>query len=115
MYGGGGKLQTFVDFPLVGLDLSSHCLHDDGKPYIYDCYAVSNHYGSLGFGHYTAYAFNWKDQHWYSFDDSHCSKTSEQRVVSDGAYNLFYRRRDHIDLSNLNYDSYKLSALFPPE
>lgn len=33
MYGGGGKLQTFVDFPLEGLDLSPYILHkgEDGE------------------------------------------------------------------------------------
>ena len=25
---------------------------------IYDLFAVSNHFGNLGFGHYNAYAFN---------------------------------------------------------
>ena len=23
---------------------------------IYDCYAISNHFGNMGFGHYTAFA-----------------------------------------------------------
>jgi len=26
---------------------------------LYDLYAVSNHFGGLGGGHYTAYAKNW--------------------------------------------------------
>jgi hypothetical protein len=26
------------------------------EPYIYDCFAIVNHYGSIGGGHYTAYA-----------------------------------------------------------
>ena len=67
---------------------------EGGEPIIYDLFGVSNHFGSLGFGHYTAYALNWKDQQWYNFDDSSCSKVSNSsRVVSDAAYNLFYRRR----------------------
>ena len=35
---------------------------------IYDLYAISNHYGGLGGGHYTAYAKN--DSKWYQFNDS---------------------------------------------
>lgn len=33
----------------------------DGQTYIYDLFGISNHYGGLGGGHYTAYAKNWKD------------------------------------------------------
>ena len=36
----------------------------------YDAYAVSNHYGSVGFGHYTAYGKNQETGKWYYFDDS---------------------------------------------
>lgn len=62
--GGGGKLQTLVDFPIKGLDLSSYVLSHEGieEPLLYDLFGVSNHYGSLGFGHYTAFAMNFKDQ-----------------------------------------------------
>ena len=50
------KLDTRVDFPLHGLDLSQYVLRQQGVPPVYDLYAVSNHYGSLGGGHYTAFA-----------------------------------------------------------
>ncbi len=55
-------------------------------------YAVSNHYGGLGGGHYTAYAKN-KGQ-WYDFNDSHVSKTSADSICGSGAYLLFYERRN---------------------
>lgn len=62
MYGGGdGKLDTHVDFPIEGLELSKYILSSSGEPLVYDLFAVSNHFGSTGFGHYTAYAKNWKD------------------------------------------------------
>jgi ubiquitin carboxyl-terminal hydrolase 4/11/15 len=38
----------------------------------YELYAVSNHYGGMGGGHYTAYAKN-KDI-WYDFNDSSVHK-----------------------------------------
>lgn len=48
------KLETFVDFPTHDLDLSKYIPGKDGA--VYDLYAISNHYGSMGGGHYTAYA-----------------------------------------------------------
>lgn len=50
------KLDSFVTFPIHNLDLSKYVMSKDGKPYIYELYAISNHYGGLGGGHYTAYA-----------------------------------------------------------
>jgi ubiquitin carboxyl-terminal hydrolase 4/11/15 len=65
---------------------------------IYDCYAVSNHFGQMGFGHYTAYAKNPLTDKWYEFDDSRVSQVNpgqlERQIVTNAAYNLFYRRRD---------------------
>ncbi|RZC78498.1 hypothetical protein C5167_002717 [Papaver somniferum] len=52
------KLETFVDFPIHDLDLSNYIAWKDGESsYRYVLYAVSNHYGSMGGGHYTAYAY----------------------------------------------------------
>jgi len=69
-----------------------------GDSMIYDCYAVSNHYGNMGFGHYTAYGKNPLTKKWYEFDDSRVSLVNESDVKShvctSAAYNLFYRRRD---------------------
>ena len=65
---------------------------------IYDCYAVSNHYGAMGYGHYTAFARSIHNDKWYEFDDSMVSEISaenaKEKVVTDAAYSLFYRRRD---------------------
>jgi len=49
----------FVDFPVNGLDLRPYVQDTSStEPIYYDLYAVSNHYGSLNGGHYTAYGFN---------------------------------------------------------
>lgn len=45
----------------------------------------------MGFGHYTAYGKNAINGKWYDFDDSSVSQVSEDKVVSDAAYNLFYQ------------------------
>lgn len=54
------KLNTLVDFPVRGMDMSDHILHrnqagiDHG---IYDLYGVCNHYGNMLGGHYTGKSF----------------------------------------------------------
>ena len=55
------KLDSFVTFPIHDLDLSKYVKSKDGKPYLYELYAISNHYGGLGGGHYTAYAKVWQN------------------------------------------------------
>jgi len=47
--------------------------NENGK-IIYDLYAVSNHYGTLNGGHYTAMCRNPVTETWYEFDDSSISK-----------------------------------------
>jgi len=89
------KIDLLVDFPLRGLDLTNEVMNsEDGKEPIYDCYAVSNHFGGLGGGHYTAYALN-DEGEWCNFDDSRVTKNiDESEVISSAAYVLYYRRRD---------------------
>jgi ubiquitin C-terminal hydrolase len=88
------KIDTLIDFPLSGLDLSGIVKQESGPEPIYDCYAVSNHFGGLGGGHYTAYA-KADDGVWRNFDDSRVtSDVNESEVVSSAAYCLFYKRRD---------------------
>eukprot|EP00347_Sterkiella_histriomuscorum_P020920 403335950 len=89
------KVSELVDFPVEGLDLRPFIIDDStDTPIYYDLYAVSNHYGSLNGGHYTAYAFNSMYNKWFEFNDSHVSQATPQEVVTQGAYLLFYRRRD---------------------
>ena len=61
-----GKIESFIDFPMKGLDLTSYMPYvdanleaklppDDARaqipPFKYDLYAVTNHFGSLSSGH----------------------------------------------------------------
>lgn len=56
------KVGDLVDFPVEGLDMRQYVqdqsIRDSPNPVLYDLYAVSNHYGGLHGGHYTAYALN---------------------------------------------------------
>ncbi|KAG7382699.1 hypothetical protein PHYBOEH_010385 [Phytophthora boehmeriae] len=88
------KISTLVDFPIEGLDLSEFVTGPHNDSMTYDLYAVSEHIGGLGGGHYTAVAKNPLNQRWFSFNDSHTSETSADSAVSSRAYVLFYKRRD---------------------
>ncbi|XP_073888284.1 ubiquitin carboxyl-terminal hydrolase 4 isoform X10 [Macaca fascicularis] len=88
------KLDTVVEFPIRGLNMSEFVCNPSARPYVYDLIAVSNHYGAMGVGHYTAYAKNKLNGKWYYFDDSNVSLASEDQIVTKAAYVLFYQRRD---------------------
>ncbi|XP_063104916.1 ubiquitin carboxyl-terminal hydrolase 4 isoform X2 [Cavia porcellus] len=88
------KLDTVVEFPVRALNMSEFVCDPSAQPYVYDLIAVSNHYGAMGVGHYTAYAKNKFSGKWYYFDDSNVSLASEDQIVTKAAYVLFYQRRD---------------------
>ncbi|KAF2821546.1 cysteine proteinase [Ophiobolus disseminans] len=88
------KIEELIDFPVKGLDLSGKVGFPENKDLTYDLFAVDNHYGGLGGGHYTATAKNFFDGQWYDYNDSTVSKcNSGEKAVSRNAYLLFYRRR----------------------
>ena len=85
------KNEDEVDFPIENMDMKNFVIGPDKEHSKYDLFAVSQHYGSTGFGHYTAVCKN--DGKWYSYNDSSCSETNESDVLSSAAYVLFYRRQ----------------------
>ncbi|XP_070193299.1 ubiquitin carboxyl-terminal hydrolase 15-like isoform X2 [Littorina saxatilis] len=88
------KIDALVEFPTQGLDLRKYILNSGNNDVnIYDLIAVTNHYGGLGGGHYTAFAQNKDDKEWYYFDDSSVSSSTEESVVTKAAYVLVYKRR----------------------
>jgi ubiquitin carboxyl-terminal hydrolase 8 len=111
------KLNTFVDFPMQNLDLTSYALagqnsqSEKSEKYLYDLYGVTNHFGTLSGGHCsfrprrmligidTACIHNNLRGKWYSFDDSRVSPCDDTSVVviplsSTKAYS--YRDVPHI-------------------
>ncbi len=102
------KLDTFVEYPIEGLNLQNYVIskenNEEKDQNLYDLFAVSNHFGQMGSGHYIAYAKNCYDKYWYKFDDSSVIRVSEKDIVCKDAYVLFYRKRN----SRLNFeDLYK--------
>ena len=87
------KNGKYVEFPIENLQMNKYMTFKDGKNYIYDLFAVCQHYGGTGGGHYTAICKNY-DENWYSYNDSNCSPSSKEDICTSSAYILFYRRRD---------------------
>ncbi|KAF8141639.1 cysteine proteinase [Boletus edulis] len=128
------KIDTFVDFPIQGLDLTelvgerkvgqklaASGIDIEGlgignveEPLIYDLYAVDEHLGGLGGGHYRAYALNHVTEQWYHFDDSYVTKSEAYQAVHANAYLLFYKRRSNEPLGGKTH--YKIEeALSSPD
>ncbi|KAH9958814.1 hypothetical protein BC827DRAFT_540115 [Russula dissimulans] len=104
------KIEKHVDFPLRGLDLTNYMPPplppgadragtqtyplDDPRlqipPYRYDLYGVTNHFGSLSSGHYTAFIASRGG--WLYCDDSRVSQANAKEVVGKPAYVLYYKR-----------------------
>jgi ubiquitin carboxyl-terminal hydrolase 4/11/15 len=100
------KLDTFVDFPLEGLDMNRHCGNwespgDGDKPFVdagilaeYNLFGAINHYGRLGFCHYTAFARRWdetgRSSDFALFDDSSVRNVGSEPdvVVTPASYVL---------------------------
>ena len=85
------KNDDEVEFPIYNLDMKDFVIGPDKEHSKYDLFAVNQHYGSAGFGHYTAICKN--DGKWYCYNDSTCSETNENDALSSAAYLLFYRRQ----------------------
>ncbi|KAI9711114.1 MAG: CSN-associated deubiquitinating enzyme Ubp12 [Chrysothrix sp. TS-e1954] len=110
------KVDVLVDFPVEGLDLTGKVGLPENKSLVYDLFAVDNHYGGLGGGHYTAYAKNFFDGKWYDYNDSVVSSKSENGLVSNAAYLLFYRRRtEGQELLGPKYFQEAANAYLAPE
>lgn len=97
------KKQNFVDFSLENLDLGKHTAMKNNRYTNFDLYGVSNHYGTMDGGHYTAFCKSSVNKLWYKFDDHEVYELSRENVRSSAAYLLFY------EASNMNV---KVNNLF---
>ena len=88
------RINTLVKFPIKGLNIKEFLVNKyERANCTYDLFAVSNHMGGMGGGHYTAYAKNVYNDQWYHLDDSRTSMVNNpQQMVSSSAYVLYYYR-----------------------
>jgi ubiquitin carboxyl-terminal hydrolase 4/11/15 len=97
----GSKLDTFVNFPDM-INMREFIVGpQNAADQTYRLYAVSNHMGGLGGGHYTANAIVQdpdgdpdQEGQWYSFNDSSASPAHHGAWHSSSAYILFYEKID---------------------
>ena len=87
------KIETLINFPIEGLNLTEFLPNKKNEKYIYDLFAVANHVGGLHGGHYFAYCKNYKNGEWYEFNDSNVDKIDKNKIVTENAYVLFYNRK----------------------
>lgn len=108
------KINSLVEFPVTGLDLSYFMINSKKKTgetvansannYLYDLYAVVNHIGTINSGHYTTYCQSEAGE-WLLFDDEKVYKLNqniENQLVSSKAYVLFYKRRVFRSINIIN-------------
>ena len=101
-FSNNSKIDSVVRFPITDLDIREFVADaKEEEEYKYDLFAIANHYGSMGFGHYVAFAKNHFTQQWHEFNDSCVSRKDESDLVGSSAYVLFYRKKG---TEGKNYD-----------
>jgi ubiquitin carboxyl-terminal hydrolase 8 len=92
----GSKNDASIRYPVTEWDLKSRVKSERGVYPKYDLYAVSNHMGGLGGGHYTAHTLNRFDDTWYEFNDSSYRSVDESihEQLFKSSYVLFYNRSE---------------------
>ena len=96
-HGRGVKDTRQIHFPRT-LDISRYLTTAPTSPLPkYRLYAVVVHYGgSISSGHYVAYVTG-PDNHWYLMDDAQVQPASEDIVLAERAYMLFYLRKGPLE------------------
>ena len=89
----GNKKNDFVEYPVDNLDLSKYCIGYNKYKSKFDLYGICNHVGGSNYGHYFSYC-KYKDGNWYEFNDSSVTKININKVVTQNAYCLFYKKRN---------------------
>ena len=146
------KIDVFVDFPTEGLDLEKMVgereigkrlqeqgfnvnelgINDLDEPLTYDLYAVDEHLGGLGGGHYRAYAKVRDSDKWYHYDDTYVSMAqpreavvsifcfptigavlSHNNIQNANAYLLFYRRRTSRPIGGKTFEKIEAAKFNP--
>ncbi|CAG9817112.1 unnamed protein product [Phaedon cochleariae] len=100
------KLNTIVDFPLIGLYMSLYAA-EDIVPCPYNLYAMSNHSGTTYSGHYTAYCGHLYTKIWHEYNDSLVSSMSSSSLVSGDAFILFNKPEADLKYEQRDGDSVK--------
>lgn len=88
------KINVAIDFPKENLDISEFVIGE--KPPLYDLFAVSNHFGTLSGGHYTATVYNSQKARWFECNDSQVTETRD--LSETASYVLFYKAKNSVKI-----------------
>ena len=91
------KRLTMIDFNPNELNMDKVVKSNQPGYTRFQLFAVSNHYGTMNAGHYTAYCKNPAYDKWFKFDDQDVMEVNATQVCSAAAYILFY--------SAINYEA----------
>ncbi|XP_059619055.1 ubiquitin carboxyl-terminal hydrolase Usp2-like [Phlebotomus argentipes] len=88
------KLTNIIEFPTgeKELNLTPYASTSNYSSTLYSLYAISNHMGSTGGGHYVALCKHPQTGKWHEFDDNTVRDATESSLISSSAYLLFYER-----------------------
>lgn len=86
------KINSIVNFPINDLDLSKYVIGYNKESFKYDLYGICNHSGLTMGGHYFANVKNANGK-WYNFNDTNVKEISENDLISNKVYSLFYRKK----------------------
>ena len=86
------KINKFIKYPLE-LDMSKYCINKKNN-LIYDLYGICVQTGNLNSGHYYSKCFNYNDNQWYIYNDLDVKCISDNEILNDKPYCLFYIKRN---------------------
>ena len=106
------KLPINVEVPIDKLDINKYCFETRQNHRTYDLYAVIEHYGSLGGGHYIAYCKNNLSDKWFKFDDNKVTYIVDIKDVIDkrNCYMFFYQ----ISINKSEFNNIEVPILDEP-
>lgn len=88
------KIDDFIHYPIIDLDISKYIsspLNDKTK---YDLFSIICHRGSANHGHYYSYCLNSLKNKWYEFNDESVTEiTNIENLITQNAYILFYQKK----------------------
>jgi ubiquitin carboxyl-terminal hydrolase 8 len=94
MNGKSKKNQQFIDIPINDVNFSKYVEGYAKETFIYDLYAICNHHGQIGGGHYSATIKN-SNGKWYNFNDTQVTEilVNDNIISGNTPYCLFYRKK----------------------
>jgi ubiquitin C-terminal hydrolase len=82
------KNSTLVTSPLI-FNLQPYTIYERNNNCKYELFAIINHIGSVRGGHYYVYI---KKNGWIIIDDDNIQNMSEDKIINERNYCLFYRK-----------------------